>query len=86
MSSKLYCASKYGVTGFTEVLKVDLKGSSVRVAGLYQGGTNTQMFSKANDLDKPLNDFTDPNDLADVIVFMLTRPAKIWLHDIRVTY
>lgn len=82
----VYCASKYGVTGFTEVLKVDLKGSSVRVAGLYQGGTNTQMFSKANDLDKPLNDFTDPNDLADVIVFMLTRPAKIWLHDIRVTY
>ncbi|HWS48674.1 MAG TPA: SDR family oxidoreductase [Candidatus Methanoperedens sp.] len=82
----VYCASKYGVTGFTEVLKVDLKGSNVRVAGLYQGGTNTQMFSKANDLDKPLNDFTDPNDLADVIVFMLTRPAKIWLHDIRVTY
>lgn len=82
----VYCASKYGVTGFTEVLKVDLKGSSVRVAGLYQGGTNTQIFAKANEVDKPLNDFTDPNDLADVIVFMLNRPAKIWLHDVRVTY
>jgi NADP-dependent 3-hydroxy acid dehydrogenase YdfG len=82
----VYCASKYGVTGFTEVLKIDLKGSNVRVAGLYQGGTNTQLFSKANEVDKPLNDFTDPNDLADVIVFMLTRPAKIWLHDVRITY
>ena len=82
----VYCASKYGVTGFTEVLKVDLKDSNVRVAGIYQGGTNTQLFTKANEVEKPLNDFTDPNDLADVIVFMLTRPAKIWLHDVRVTY
>jgi short-subunit dehydrogenase len=82
----IYCASKYGVTGFTEVLKLDLKGSTVRVAGLYQGGTNTQIFAKANEVDKPLNDFTDPNDLADVIVFMLTRPPKLWIHDIRITY
>lgn len=82
----VYCASKYGVTGFTEVLKIDLKGSNVRVAGIYQGGTNTQLFSKADEVDKPQDNFTDPNDLADVIIFMLTRPAKIWLHDVRVTY
>lgn len=82
----VYCASKFGVYGFTEVLKVDLKGTSVRVAGLYQGGTHTQLFAKANELDKPLDDFTDPNDLADTIVFMLTRPPKLWIHDIRITY
>lgn len=82
----VYCASKFGVYGFTEVLKLDLKGSNIRVAGLYQGGTNTQLFAKAKDLDKPLNDFTDPADLADTIVFMLTRPPKLWIHDIRITY
>jgi len=82
----IYAASKFGVTGFTEVLKVDLNGTNVRVAGIYQGGTNTQLFSKANEVDKPRDNFTDPNDLADVIVFMLTRPAKIWLHDVRITY
>ena len=82
----IYAASKFGVTGFTEVLKVDLNGTNVRVAGIYQGGTNTQLFSKANEVDKPRDNFTDPNDLADVIVFMLTRPAKIWIHDVRITY
>lgn len=82
----VYCASKFGVYAFTEVLKVDLKGTNVRIAGLYQGGTNTQLFAKANDLDKPLNEFTDPVDLADTIVFMLTRPPKLWIHDIRITY
>lgn len=82
----VYCASKFGVYGFTEVLKIDLKGTNVRVAGLYQGGTNTQLFAKAKDLDKPLNDFTNPADLADTIIFMLTRPPKLWIHDIRITY
>ena len=39
----VYTASKWGVTGFTEVLKNDLKDTKVRVAGIYQGGTNTKM-------------------------------------------
>lgn len=82
----IYAASKFGVTGFTEVLKVDLNGTNVRVAGIYQGGTNTQLFSKANEVDRPRDNFTDPNDLADVIVFILTRPPKLWIHDIRITY
>jgi NADP-dependent 3-hydroxy acid dehydrogenase YdfG len=81
----LYCASKWGVTGFTESLRLDLKGSSVRVAGLYQGGTQTTLFEKANDA-RDMSKFTKPEDLADVIVFMLSRPPQIWLHDVRVEY
>lgn len=81
----VYTASKYGVRGFTEVLKADLKGSSVRVAGVYQSGTNTQMFSKAGDTPS-VEKFTNPEDLAEVIVYMLSRPAKIWLHEVRVEY
>ena len=79
----VYTATKYGVRGFTEVLKVDEQDSGIRVAGLYQSGTNTQMFAKANE-DVPNHIFTEPEDLADVVVFMLSRPPKIWLHDVRV--
>lgn len=84
----VYCASKWGVTGFTESLRLDLKESNVRVAGLYQGGTQTGLFEKANDQKdlEVFNKFTKPEDLADVIVFMLSRPPKIWLHDVRVVY
>lgn len=28
--------------------------------------------------------FTEPDDLADVVVFMLTRPDKIWLNEIHI--
>lgn len=81
----VYSASKYGVRGFTDVLKADLKSSHIRVAGVYQSGTNTDMFAKAGD-DFPVGDFTDPADLADVIVFMLSRPEKIWINEIHVNY
>lgn len=84
----IYCASKWGVTGFNESLRLDLKGSNVRVAGLYQGGTRTGLFEKANDPRdaEQFDKFTEPADLADVVIFMLSRPPKIWLHDVRVEY
>lgn len=79
----VYTATKYGVRGFTEVLKADEENTGIRVAGLYQSGTNTEMFAKAKE-DVPNHIFTEPEDLADVVVFMLSRPPKIWLHDVRV--
>ncbi|MBI5356007.1 SDR family oxidoreductase [Candidatus Collierbacteria bacterium] len=81
----VYSASKWGVRGFTEVLKADLKNTPVRVAGVYQSGTNTKMFEKTGE-EVPSEKFTDPSDLADVTVYMLSRPEKIWLHEVRVEY
>lgn len=81
----VYAASKYGVRGFTEVLRLDLKNSKVRVGGVYQAGINTQMFAKTGET-VPLEKFTEPEDLAEVIVFMLSRPKKIWLYDVWVEY
>ncbi len=81
----IYTASKWGVTGFTEVLKVELKKTSVRVAGVYQGGVNTGMFRKKGDVFDQ-NHLIKPEELADVIVFILSRPPQIWLHDVRVEY
>lgn len=81
----IYCASKWGVRGFTEVLKEDLKDTTVRVAGIYPAGIRTRILEKAGD---PIatHEFTDPKDIAEVVVFMLSRPPKIWLHEVRITY
>lgn len=79
----VYTATKHGMRGFTDVLKLDEAESGVRVAGLYQSGTNTGMFAKAGE-DVPNHIFTEPDDLADVVVFMLSRPEKLWMHDVRV--
>lgn len=79
-----YSASKYGLRGFTEVLREDLKDSNVKVAGIYPGGINTQLFVKAGEEGVPVGRFTNPADLADVVVFILTQPEKTWLYDIRI--
>ncbi|MFY0310947.1 SDR family NAD(P)-dependent oxidoreductase [Leisingera sp. D0M16] len=79
----VYTATKYGVRGFTDVLKLDEAETGVRVAGLYQSGSNTGMFAKAGE-EVPNHIFTEPEDLADVVVFMLSRPPKLWMHEVRV--
>lgn len=79
----VYTASKWGMRGFTEVLRSDTKQNTVRVAAVYQSGTNTDMFRKAGD-DFPTETFTEPDDLADVIIFMLSRPEKLWINEIRI--
>ena len=79
----VYTATKYGMRGFTDVLKTDEAETGVRVSGLYQSGTNTGMFAKAGE-EVPNHIFTEPDDLAAVVVFMLSRPAKLWLLEVRV--
>lgn len=80
-----YAASKYGMRGFTEALRDETYGDPIRIGAVFQGGTNTQMFAKAGETMK-LEKYTDPDDLADVVVFMLTRPPKIWLNEVTVVY
>jgi len=79
----VYTATKFGVRGFSDVLKQDEAETGVRVAALYQSGTNTGMFAKAGE-EVPNQIFTEPDDLADVVVFMLSRPPKLWMHEVHV--
>lgn len=80
-----YAASKFGMRGFTDALREETKADPIRIGAVFQGGTNTQMFAKAGE-DMPLAKYTDPADLADVVVFMLTRPSRLWITDIQVSY
>lgn len=81
----VYSAAKWGVAGFTNVLKEDLKNTQVKVAALYQGGTNTELFNKAGEhLDQAK--FIKTEDLADILIFMLYRPSNIWINDIRIDH
>lgn len=81
----IYCASKFGVRGFTEVLKEDLSGSRVQVAGVYPKGIKTNILQKAGDKISD-EEFTEPADIADLICYMLSRPLKMWLHEVKVSY
>lgn len=79
----VYTASKYGMRGFTDILRADTKDNPIRVGAVYQSGTNTQMFEKAGE-DCPVESFTEPEDLANVIKFMIEQPDKLVINEVRV--
>lgn len=85
-TQSVYSAAKWGVKGFTQVLKEDLADTNVHVSGIYQGGTNTQMFAKAGDVFPPekLATFIPASELGELIAYMFTLPKQIWLSEVHV--
>lgn len=81
----VYTATKHGVRGFTDVLKEDLKETHIRVAWVYQAWTNTSMFANTGET-MPIEKFSNPADLANIVCFMLSQPPQIWMHDVRVQF
>lgn len=79
----VYSASKWGLRGFTDVLRADTKDDKVHVIGVDQSGTNTKLFEKAGE-DFPVESFTNPDDLAKVITFTLKQPPSLRVNEIRV--
>lgn len=82
----VYSASKYGMRGFTDVLREDTKEDPIRISAVYQAGTKTTMFEKSGQVGVPVEKFSDPNDLAKVIEFILSQPEKIWLKEVHVEF
>jgi NAD(P)-dependent dehydrogenase (short-subunit alcohol dehydrogenase family) len=81
-----YCASKFGVVGFTRALALEL-GDRVGVTMLVPGGMKTHFFDDRPDEFKPAADqrLNDPADVADTVVFALRRPPGVELRELIVT-
>jgi NAD(P)-dependent dehydrogenase (short-subunit alcohol dehydrogenase family) len=70
-----YCASKFGVVGFTRALAAELAGE-VSVTLLVPGGMHTAFFEGRSDQYKPPPDakLNDPDDVAAAVLFALSQP------------
>src|SRR3954447_495493 len=71
-----YCASKFGVVGFTRALTDELKGQ-VGVTLLTPGGMHTAFFDDRDERYRPGADadLCDPAAVANAVVFALSQPA-----------
>ena len=70
-----YCASKWGVVGFTRALTAELKGQ-VGVTLLTPGGMRTAFVDGRDERYRPGPEapLADPGHVADAVLFALTRP------------
>ncbi|RRR48560.1 SDR family oxidoreductase [Mycolicibacter terrae] len=71
-----YCASKFGVVGFTRALAAELAGE-VGVTLLIPGGMTTPFFDGRAEQYKPPPDakLNDPDLVAEAVLFALRQPA-----------
>jgi short-subunit dehydrogenase len=80
----VYVATKFAAKGFTDSLREEMKGKKIKVLGLYQGGMNTNFFLKAG-FSKPNQPWMmDPKEVAEIIIFMLSRSDNIDMKELEV--
>lgn len=77
-----YCASKFGVVGFTRALAAETAGR-IGVTLLMPGGMETSFFDGREEKYKPPADaqLAPPEEIAQAVTFALTRPAGIELRE-----
>jgi short-subunit dehydrogenase len=65
-SGSMYVSSKYALRGLTNVVREELKGSGVRVIGVYPGGMKTDIFNES--IPKNLEQFMSSDQISEKIV------------------
>lgn len=82
-----YCASKFGVLGFSRALAAETKGR-VGVTTLIPGGMRTRFFDDRDEQYRPGPDakLNDPADVARTVVFALSQPAGCEIRELLVAH
>ncbi len=81
-----YSASKFGVVGFSRALAAEL-GDRVGVTMLVPGGMRTAFFDGRTEQYRPGPDadLVEPTEMAEAVLFALTRPPGVVLRELIVT-
>ncbi|MGB6268897.1 MAG: SDR family NAD(P)-dependent oxidoreductase, partial [Olleya sp.] len=84
----VYCASKHAVVAVTEGMRIDLNPFGIKVTAINPGLVETE-FSKVRFKGDPKADTVykgykalQPEDIADVIYFAVSRPAHVNIADV----
>ncbi len=84
-----YAASKYGLRGLHEVMRVELRGSGVRATLVSPGPVDTDLWSPANRSarrDAPARDrMLDAQAVADAVLYAVTQPPTVNVDELRLS-
>ena len=79
----VYCAAKWGARGYTEALRIELKGTKRNIIAVYPGGMKTD-FWKVPGQNRDISGFMDPSEVAAIIVKDVLVPNKLLVTDITI--
>ena len=79
LPGSIYGATKWAITGYGYNLREELKGSGVRSTLIEPGMVDTPFF------DSPKPDAMHADDVAEAILFAVSRPARVNINEIWLT-
>jgi 3-oxoacyl-[acyl-carrier protein] reductase len=77
----VYCASKFGVVGFTESLAEEVRQYGIRVSVICPGSTNTG-FSSNEGVAKARERMLQPEDVAHAVRMLVTQAPNSFISEI----
>jgi 2-dehydro-3-deoxy-L-rhamnonate dehydrogenase (NAD+) len=82
-----YCASKFGVLGFSQALAAETAGE-IGVTALIPGGMKTRFFDDRAEQYKPQDDsrLNDPANVAQAVLFALSQPAGCEIRELLICH
>lgn len=90
-NGNVYCASKHAVDAINQGMRIDLNGNGIRVGAVNPGLTETEFSDvrfkgDSNKAEKIYQGFKalQPEDIADIIHFVVTRPYHVNIADLTV--
>ncbi len=88
-NGNVYCASKFAVDALTKGMRIDLNAHSIKVTGIHPGLVETEFslvrFKGDEERSKNVYKGLVPlrgEDVADLILFAITRPAHVVVADL----
>ena len=77
----VYNASKFGQVGFVRALDIELREHGVRCSNICPGGVTTEFAigTGRTEGDPDLDEMMTADEVADVVLFALTRPRRLRL-------
>lgn len=80
-----YGVSKWGMRGFSENLRLELKDAESRIIQFSPGGFKSNHFQKATGKKADLSPYMDPKYLAQTILFILQLPKQVEISEILIS-
>lgn len=88
-NGNIYCASKHAVDAINKGMRIDLNPYGIRVGAIHPGLVETEFSNvrfkgntkKADSVYKGFDPLT-PDDIADIITFVVTRPYHVNIADL----
>jgi len=80
----VYTAAKWGARGFTEALRAELKGKTIKIMAVYPGGMNSNFWDESRHYVPDSSKFMDPSAVADRIVSNILDVKSCQVSDITI--